>query len=207
LSLADRILIHVKQNSERSALVSSELPFKVPENYFASLSTEILKKVKQQDSANNEIENELAEIAPLLNTISKKQVYTVPQGYFENLEARKESKAKIVMLSKTSRFIRYAAAAVITGLVALGGIFYANNENNNTTASSNKSFNPQEVNKLSEDEIVDYLKSDPALSDVTIGSYEQQNQLIKYTKELTDKEILEFLKEEGETHEIDNQEG
>ena len=208
LDLAERLLVSVKQQSEISSLSASAMPFKVPDSYFDSLSSEILNKVRLQHSTQNEVEKELAEIAPLINTISKHTPYKVPTGYFENLEAGKtESTTKVVSMSKGSRFIRYAAAAAITGLVAIGGIFYANNDSSDNSITSAPKFNHQQVKQLSDEEIVNYLNSDPAEADVTITNNEQQTDLIQHTKQLTDEEILDFLEENGEPVEIEDQEG
>jgi hypothetical protein len=205
--LAERILEHVKQRSATSTLVASELPYKVPKNYFDGLSGEILSKVRQHKISKSEVEIELAEIAPLLNTISKTSVYTVPQGYFENLEASKSGgKAKVVAMSRTSRFVKYAAAAAITGLVAIGGIFYANDKNSDSLTADTK-FDKQQVKQLSDEEIVRYLNTHSVGTDVTLNNDVQEKQLIQHTKELTDKEILDYLEENGESVEIVDQEG
>jgi hypothetical protein len=208
LGLAERILTHVKLNSENSTLSASELPFKVPQNYFEGLSNEILSKVRQQNTTRSEVEMELAEIAPLLNTISKTPVYTVPQGYFDNLKIRKdEGKARVVTMSRTNRIIKYAAAATITGLVALGGLFYANNDKNDGSITADTQFNQQQVKQLSDEEIVNYLDKNSVATDITQTNNNEEKQLIQYTKELTDEEILDYLKDNGESVETDSKEG
>ncbi|HEX8334906.1 MAG TPA: hypothetical protein VF622_19935 [Segetibacter sp.] len=205
LNLAEHLLAYVKEHSDKSTLGASDMPFKVPDLYFDGLSIEILKKVKQQHSTQNEVERELAEIAPLLNTISKHSTYKVPVEYFENLEVRKDgSKAKVVSMGKSNRFVRYAAAAAITGLVAIGGLFYANNDSSDNSAPK---FSQQQVKQLSDEEIVNYLNSDPAAMDVTIINNDQEKEIINHTKELTDEEILKFLEENGEPVETEDQEG
>jgi hypothetical protein len=208
LDLPEQLLSFVKQHSQTSTLAPSAMPFKVPDAYFSGLSDEILKKVKQQHSANSDVERELADIAPILNTISKNPPHTVPAGYFENLEARKDkSSAKVVSLNKGSRFLRYAAAAAITGLVAIGGIFYANNDTADNALSAAPKFDQQKVKQLSDEEILNYLNSDPAATDIMVSNKDSEKQLINYTRDLTDEEISNFLEEHGEVVEIEDQEG
>ena len=208
IDLAEYLLAFVKEHSEKSTLSSSATPFKVPDAYFDGLPNEILNKIKQQHSVQSDVERELAEIAPLLNTISKTPVYSIPHGYFEKLEARKDgSKAKVVSISKGSRFVRYAAAAAITGLVAIGGIFYANNDSSDHSLAAAPTFSQEQVKQLSDEEIVSYLNTDPAATDVTITNNDKERELLNYTKELTDEEILNFLEENGEPVETEDQEG
>jgi hypothetical protein len=208
LDLAEQLLDLVKQHPETFIFKTTATPFKIPASYFDGLSSEILNKVKQQHSAQSEVERELAEIAPLLNTISKVPVYTIPHGYFKNLEAHKiDSEAKVIYMSKSRRFIRYAAAAAITGLVAIGGIFYANNDSPDNALTAAPKFNQQQVKQLSDEEIVNYLRSDPAATDVTITNNAQEKDLQNFTKELTDEEISSFLEDHGENVEIEDQAG
>ncbi len=79
-NLADEIIskIHVP--------VSSKTPFsEPPANYFADLPDTILHKIKREEAvAHTEVEKELHHIEPLLTDIPKRNVYTVPEGYFNN---------------------------------------------------------------------------------------------------------------------------
>lgn len=69
------------------------------------------------------IAQELEEIAPLLNRISKKPVQTVPAGYFEELNIQKSvTEAPVVSMKKAASWYRWAAAAVVTGILVLGGL-------------------------------------------------------------------------------------
>ena len=78
----------------------------------------ILKMENKKDIA-----HELEEIAPLLNRISKKPVQTVPAGYFEQLNFQKPvTAAPVVSMKKATSWYRWAAAAVVTGILVLGGI-------------------------------------------------------------------------------------
>lgn len=69
-----------------------------------------------------DIAQELEEIAPLLNSISKKPVQTVPAGYFEQLNIQiPGNQAPVVSMKKATNWYRLAAAAVVTGILVLGG--------------------------------------------------------------------------------------
>lgn len=126
----------------------------VPAGYFDNLASNILNKIKAQ-------ENEEEPLSPLLESLRKTNVFTVPQGYFEGLSeaitagqattdiqfsttleslrqqqvftvptgyfealpgqimAQVQPKAKLVSFMR-SRFVKYAAAAMLVGAMALG---------------------------------------------------------------------------------------
>ena len=91
---------------------------KVPQGYFESLPATILQKIKSI---------ELSEIEMLSTTVANignKNVYTVPQGYFEQLSFIKQT-TKVVKIG-TSSIFKYAAAAVVTGLLGFSIFNYVN---------------------------------------------------------------------------------
>jgi negative regulator of sigma E activity len=110
--------------------LSKKMPFKVPENYFSTLTNDV-PAIIADDS-----------LPAILAEHTKVIPYEVPAGYFDTLSTQVLAKvaprqAKVVSFNRT-RWIRVAAAAVITGLVAISGLMYLNN-NNQTENSSNGS--------------------------------------------------------------------
>jgi hypothetical protein len=104
-------------------------PFAVPEGYFEELSGNILAKIRGNDSESRDAE--IQRISPLLSQIDRKVPFNVPVNYFENLDiksivvpAQKET-GRIVSLSFRKRWINYAAAAVITAVLAGTVYFYS----------------------------------------------------------------------------------
>jgi hypothetical protein len=68
-----------------------------------------------------EVVSELEEIAPLLNSISKQPVYTVPNGYFDRLQATLPVQtATAPIRSIVSRVWPYAVAACLAAAVWFG---------------------------------------------------------------------------------------
>lgn len=103
--------------------IPSKTPM-VPEGYFESLADIMLSKVK-----NLEVQEELDTVAPLLNNISKKMPFSIPEGYFEQLNPPIDQWAVPVInetpqvvplrLKKRNPFAWAAAASV----AALIGVF------------------------------------------------------------------------------------
>lgn len=153
--------------------------FEVPQQYFDNLSSVILDKIKAQQKDNTDIAaNELASLSPLLHSIQHTNVFDVPQGYFNTvpayvLHAVKASPAKVVSISKLRSFIKYAAAAVITGAMALGVYKYTDK--------------PAVTNPVSP---VGYAKLDAAIEQGKDMNEEQFNQALN---NLTKEDITSYL--------------
>ena len=76
-------------NELKSSLSIIDQPgYRVPDGYFDNLVGVIIKKIKAAEPANTR--QELEEISPLLNSISKTNPYSVPQGYFSELSKSME---------------------------------------------------------------------------------------------------------------------
>lgn len=93
---------------------------KVPEGYFEGLSDKILSAIKKED-AKDEIRNN----HPVLFSLKDKNTFTAPEHYFENfsdtiLAKIKTKKAKIISINSFTRWQKYAAAAVIAGIITIG---------------------------------------------------------------------------------------
>lgn len=120
--------------------ISKETPYSVPTGYFETLADNVLHTVRESNDYQTAKE-ELGSISPLLSGLKKDNPYTVPAGYFENTTEKitaDENKSETKVISLGSRkWFRYAAAAVVTGLILLSGFLYFG-ENNSTTEPGSK---------------------------------------------------------------------
>lgn len=92
----------------------------VPQGYFESLPTILLEKIRLQES--NEIDEELNDLSPVLSAITKQNLFTVPNTYFdENLvnlpTLISNSSGKVIAMSQRKNLLKYAVAAVAAGLI------------------------------------------------------------------------------------------
>ncbi len=119
----------------------SRLPFGVPNGYFSDFSDILMLRIRFEAEGFSEdsykeisASAEIAGLSPLLAGIQKAGTYQVPGGFFENLKAvipdsEKVSNKLVAIPPVTSqnsraismpvRFIRYAAAACIVGLIGI----------------------------------------------------------------------------------------
>jgi hypothetical protein len=196
-----------KINAETVDFRGRSAPFSVPAGYFDHLAGNILDKIKVAEQS---VEAELAGIAPLLNTISKKQVYTVPEGYFESLELTIPLKldkpsARVFSFGKTKRVMQYAVAACTAGILVIGAWFYTNKNTGTDETSVSyidvKRMNiASELDKLSETEIASYLETTPNVGYAMNISAEEID-FDEYLDAASDEEINEYLNDTAEPSE------
>ena len=171
-ALSDRLLINTKIYAEQAD--TSINSARVPEGYFNTLSSQILNKIKNQDTSVEEF--------PLLSSLKDKNVFSVPEGYFESLSDRVLSKiahkpAKVISIKS---WMKYAAAAVVAGVMAITGLqIYNGGSANHQVASNDKlpayiqsSFQyktPEQVDQgiasLTDDQIANYLEKHGSIMD------------------------------------------
>lgn len=171
--LADTILRRVKAadealspEEELSALspllsgLNKKMPFEAPAGYFAGLTENVVSGAKAIDFVNEELEN----LPPVLAGLKHKQVYQVSAGYFEQLPdqvlARVKTSAKpakVVSFGAGKKLMRFAVAAVLTGLVAIGAWWFTGNSGSQKTDGV-----VAEVNKMTTEELQSYVDNQTA---------------------------------------------
>ncbi len=157
---------------------------KVPEGYFDSLSSRILSKVKTETESSDD---EIKSISPALHYLKEENVFDVPEGYFNDLSSKilssiKVEKAKVVSLNSARKWWKYAAAAIVAGIVTIFSFQFFNNQNQDSgknkvalsgmpqyiqMASQYKTAKQinQGIASLSDDEIVKYLEKNTSVLD------------------------------------------
>ncbi len=214
-TLSDSILDKIKKQevAELPAIFSAikkDQLFQVPGNYFETLADSVLNKIR------NTQEEET--LSPVLNNLKTVQPFEVHENYFADLPAiilrkvKKQAGAKVTSLPKRFSILRYAAAAVITGILALGVYKYSNQPMINTStdqasaqldpsiekgkAMDDKKFN-ETLNNLSADEIVNYLQNNSNETDVAVLSSNMEETSLPNEEDylLDDKTLDNFLKD------------
>ncbi|MEO6820775.1 MAG: hypothetical protein ABI266_04970 [Ginsengibacter sp.] len=174
--------IQRQESEEEGQFKFSDIPGivqDIPGDYFTTLSEKIFSKIKEE-----EIEDELSDF-PLLVSLKGKNLFTVPEGYFEN--SAKEIAAKVTtnktgivvsinsgkVISMKSTWWKASAAAIIAGVVAVSSYFLVNNPSSDVQSTyltaQNNYKTPNQVNEaiatLSDDEIAAYLEDNGSILD------------------------------------------
>lgn len=187
-------------------VAGKQMPLDVPQGYFDTLSDSILSKIKAQQNIQTATE-ELSELSPLLAGLSKANLYEVPAGYFENLSVgitEKTTETKVVSMFSRKVWIRYAAAAVLFGMIAFGINFFIQQPSNGLVDFIPEIKTEEQINKelaqISEDEIINYLKMTSDSKDVAaISSVVDQSQLPSEADYMDDAFMESFMKELEQT--------
>lgn len=201
--LSDEIIGKINSGKEPVYYFLQVIPYTVPTGYFGTLSSNILRKVKQNNFSS--AHEELQSISPLLNTISKKTTYTVPNGYFDGVLVKPDTiiekkTTKVVPVNFLFKLNRYAVAAVLISILSLGIFLFYSDDSEKLPEKSNAVI--ADVHKLSEKDIVEFLKKSSATDALTIIPDKDTKAIKQSVKEMSDKEIKQFLKESGEYDEI-----
>jgi len=203
-NLAADIINKLDLSKEHAYFFGSSVLYSVPENYFTNLPDLILQKVISDQRKPDSVFEEMESLAPLLNTINKKPVYSLPVDFFERVPVSsivlQKQKTKIISVKNRSKFLRLAAAAVIIPFLAIG--VYTLTAKDSLKSNNSKAKN--EVKNLSKEEIVNFLKKNSAEdpSSTSQNTSVNDNKLQSSLKQISDKEIQQFLKETGESDEI-----
>lgn len=165
--------------------ISKQNPYSVPDHYFQS-NIELLPAFTSDK-----------EESLILSFIEKEMPYEIPSGYFANLseqvlETINNRSARIVPMKKR-KWMQLAAAAIITGFVAVSGIFYFNKGNTIQAVKDPVAA----VKKASTQELNDFLKS----TDVSLSGNNNQvtakniskTESKKLFQDISDSELQKFL--------------
>lgn len=201
--LPSKILARINQEQEQS----------VPAGYFESFPEVVMSKIKEQ-----EVQNELEGIAPILNTISKKPLHFVPEGYFENLSAepskQEEVQTKVLSIKKKSTWLTYVAAACILAVIAFTALKLNNQSNSHTPDLANTVIPVVDTTikinealaKVDDATIEDYLHKNELVADAFIlnGHPVKDEDIQSFLKEFSDEELQQYLQNEGEISTTNN---
>ena len=149
----------------------------VPKGYFDSLSDIIFSKIKISEGESID-EEDFQKSFPLLYSLKNKNVFGVPENYFEKVSEEIIEKinhhqpAKVISMS--TKWWKYAVAAVVAGAIAFSSlqIFNGSSESDQIPTYVESSFKyktPEQINdgiaSLSDDEIIKYLEKNGSIMD------------------------------------------
>ena len=143
--------------------ISRDSLYHVPSGYFEGLAEIITESAKA---------GEIYDMPQWFTALKSSNIYEVPQGYFEKFPAAvlgkvlNRNKAKVVSLTAKKSWLKYAAAAVVVGVIGISALLF--------TRSGNTTDSIPNISKVADQDIINYLEdqSTPAISaDDNSGSY------------------------------------
>ena len=173
---------------------SKTAPYSVPAGYFEGLEKkldEIIFAGKDQTAT-----EELESLSPLLSGLKNKPTYTVPEGYFQNIQqpiddAVPAAKAKVVSIT-SRKWFRYAAAAIVIGVVAIIGFKLINKGETIDPSDKSLAWVKKNMKKVSTDDINEFVElANTASADIV--KTDTKDEISNLLKDVSDKEIQDFL--------------
>ena len=123
--LGEDILSGIKSNNNSILhTIPANLQANVPAGYFDHLADTIISRIKAEQTQSTSVQPEA--LSPVLYSLKTKNVFKVPQGYFETVadailaKIQTQPSKLVVMRKRSTVFMKYAVAAVFTGMMALG---------------------------------------------------------------------------------------
>lgn len=176
------------------------IPYQIPVGYFDNLYSSILNKIATHNNIINDVDSELQEIAPVLSTIIKTNIYTVPTGYFEVLQINNKFQkplAKVVSLKNINTWIKYAVAACMIGVVVSSVYIFTNRKATVNYAAYSKIDVINSINAVSSDELVNYLDMINGYSNNEIVNIQDVNMpdTQEHIKNISDEDLMQYLNE------------
>lgn len=173
-------------------------PFTRPGGFFEELPSDVLAGVHAIDFVNHKLET----LPLVLSAVNKENVYKVPDSYFNNLPLQVLNKvnlqqSRLISSGFKRKLIRYAMAALITGLVAVGAWEFF--QDTTTAANGNGVTGVNRISdmeKISDDEIVNYLnfnEDTPSESNSKAISDFEEEEVKELLAELSDDELEKYL--------------
>jgi hypothetical protein len=167
--------------------LSKKMPYSVPENYFSRNTEEL-----------NELVNEKG-LPEILHGI-KEMPYSVPSGYFENfpeliLKKVNPRQAKVISISSSRKWMRYATAAVIIGVVAISSIFYFNNGKSVDPASQPNEWVAKKLKNVPDKELDEFINTTVSTATIAKTNNGNKTEVRKLLKDIPDSELDKFLDE------------
>lgn len=175
--------------------ISKEMPYNVPDGYFEKLQANILEVIYSNNSHETAGE-ELASLSPLLSGLKKEMPYAIPQGYFESLSLKEnKQKAKVVSLTHRKVF-RYAAAAVVAGIIVLAGLLVFNNKGTTVEPGSKVlakfTKDVKKMDDTQQDDLIDFIDAGLTGDESAGVNPKNQQQIKELLKNIPEQELLDF---------------
>jgi hypothetical protein len=200
LSAMDEIRIA----SSQIASISRQTPYTVPDGYFENLPAALLHKIHGKEQSADE---ELASLSPLLAGMKKAMPYEVPRGYFEQVTipvSKKETNSAARVISFTKRPVfRYAAAAMVTGLIALSGILFFNKKSGSDKPIAQVVDMLKNIPELQQDTLIEKF-IDPGLNQSTAATSHKggKDEIKELLKGIPDDELKDFQQQTDDIQDI-----
>lgn len=181
--------------------LSKKTPFSAPAGYFDELTDNAVAGAKAIDFVNGELEN----LSPLMSSLKGKNVYEVPAGYFEQLPAQmlqkaKSQPAKVVSMNFTRKVVRYAAAAVVAGLIVAAAWMYMGSKETEPGLAGIELISDEALENYVENQVVSLAETTIIAANAEIEAEDLKDMLA----DVSDEELQKYVDQFSAKDEVTN---
>lgn len=179
------------------------MPFAVPAGYFEGLAEQALQSVRESSdyqTAKEEIES----LSPLLSGLKKQIPYSVPEGYFEKLSAVPvEKEVKVVSITHR-KWLKYAVAAVVTGIVVLSGfLFLGNKKESSDRIIAQVKKDVMKMDETQKDNLIDFIDAGMNGKETAgINTDDKSKEIKALLQDVSDEELKDFQEQTEDLQDV-----
>jgi hypothetical protein len=178
------------------------LPYTVPAGYFEHFAENLLQRIRMAE--HEDPRTELNTLSPLLAGLDRKSPYQVPADYFNEFSSDtasfRHTEPKLIRMRSTRRVMKYAIAAMVTGLIATAAFFTFNHSGTDPL---------QELVNVSSQDMANYLDNHdvhwvPGTAVQDASAEFNDNDISDLLSNVSDSELEQYLPELPEQKQATN---
>jgi len=182
--------------------ISKQNLYAVPAGYFDTLAENAMQSIRESNDYQT-AQEEIESLSPLLSSLKKQVPYSVPQDYFENIEAPVKPEAKVISITHRKWF-RYAAAAVVVGIVALSGLLiFGIRKEAGAKPLANFKRDIKKMDEAQKDNLIDFLDAGMNGKETAQVNTDVKSQEIKQLLQgIPDEELKDFQQQTEDIEDV-----
>lgn len=198
----------LKTISPAVAAIGNENVFQTPPGYFEDLPGKILSLVSADHVQEGlSATEEINQLSPLIAALKNKQTQTVPPDYFSTLPniitakldpTKTEAPVISINTGRKKKWLGYAAAALLTGIIGTGALLLLNNDHSSRIAMNKDTQSiPALLPDVPDVDLAAYLSAAPETSEWILDNADTETGDIAFLK-MDDTHLRNMLKDISE---------
>ena len=197
MSQKDNILQELNELKSNLGAIDSKKLYSVPVGYFDELASQVLNRIKAIEAATQTPKEELENLSPLLSSLNKEMPFAVPKGYFEGLSSptnpNKNKQATKIFSITNRKWFRYAAAAVVIGIVTLTGFLLLGDEKEpGVKALAKLSRDIKKMDETQKDNLMDFVDAGMSGQETAQANPATNSEVKKLLQGISEEELTDF---------------
>ncbi|HRN56355.1 MAG TPA: hypothetical protein PLL71_07880 [Agriterribacter sp.] len=198
----------LREISSTVSEITNASVFQVPPGYFEDLPQKILALIKfNEETADLPANEEIEQLSPLIAALRHKPTLSIPPGYFNSFPqtitdklGKAEEKAPVIGINtgKKRKWVSYAAAAAVTGVVAISALFLRDTGNSTERMPLAQNSGMEQVStrlpEITDMELAGYLSIAPETPEWLSENDDMEWESIAFFK-IDDSNLGELLKD------------